>query len=128
MLDVKTIADAVRKDLLSFLKKLLANMPIVVLVTIPQKYARSLAKTLLKKRVCACVNILKGIESLFWWQGKIDTEKEALLFIKTKDSAFSKLKKVIKCNHPYDLPEIIALKVGKINNEYHQWLDKEIHV
>lgn len=103
-------------------------MPIVVLVTIPQKYARSLAKTLLKKRVCACVNILKGIESLFWWQGKIDTEKEALLFIKTKESAFSKLKKVIKCNHPYDVPEIIALKVGKINNEYHQWLDKEIHV
>lgn len=128
MLDAKTIAGAVRKDLLNFLKKLIADMTIVVLVTIPQKRAKSLAKILLKERVCACVNILKGIESFFWWQGKIDTEKEALLFIKTKESAFSKLKKVIKRNHPYDVPEIIALKVGKINSEYQQWLDKEIHV
>jgi len=103
-------------------------MTIVVLVTIPQKGARSLAKLLLKERVCACVNILKGLESLFWWQGKIDTGEEALLFIKTKESAFSKLKNVIKRNHPYDVPEIIALKVGKINKEYQQWLDKEMHV
>lgn len=102
-------------------------MTLVIFVTIPQEKAKSFTKILLKERACACVNILKGVESLFWWQGKIDSEKEALLIIKTKQSAYYKLKKVIKLNHPYSVPEIIALKVDKIDNEYQKWLEKEVH-
>ena len=49
---------------------------ILVLVTIPQNKAKTLVKILLEEKVCACVNILKGVESFFWWQGKIDSDKE----------------------------------------------------
>lgn len=103
-------------------------MTLIIFVTIPQEKAKSFAKILLKERACACINILKGVESLFWWQGKIDSEKEALLIIKTKQSAYYKLKKVIKLNHPYSVPEIVALKVDKIDSQYQKWLEKEVDV
>jgi len=98
----------------------------VILVTIPEEQAKSFTKILLRERVCACVNILKGVESFFWWQGKIDSGKEALLLIKTKKSAYNKLKKIIKLNHPYDLPEIIGFEIDKIDSEYQKWLKKEV--
>ena len=102
-------------------------MALIIFVTIPQGKASSFAKKLLKERSCACVNILKGVDSFFWWQGKIDSEKEALLIIKTKQSAYHKLRKVIKLNHPYSVPEIIALKVDKIDGQYQKWVEKEVH-
>ena len=104
----------------------MSNTAMVILVTIPEEQAKSFTKILLRERVCACVNILKGVESFFWWQGKIDSGKEALLLIKTKKSAYNKLKKIIKLNHPYDLPEIIGFEIDKIDSEYQKWLKKEV--
>ena len=98
-------------------------MALLVLVTIPQDEAKGLVKILLKEKACACVNIVKGVESFFWWEGKIDTEKESLLIIKTKKALFSRLEKLIKNNHPYDVPEIIGFEIDKINKEYSNWLN-----
>tara|TARA_B100000315_G_C14499065_1_gene551454 strand:+ start:434 stop:745 length:312 start_codon:yes stop_codon:yes gene_type:complete len=100
-------------------------MLLVVLVTIPQNKARFLAKKLLQKKVCACINIIKGIESFFWWEGKIDITGESLMIIKTKKSLFSKLKKVIKENHPYTVPEIVGIEATKVNKPYLDWINKE---
>lgn len=100
-------------------------MIIAVLVTIPEKDAEHLSKMLLEERVCACVNIVKGVKSLFWWQGKIDETQEAILIIKTKDSLFGKLKTLIKNNHPYEVPEVISFKIDQINQEYLDWVNKE---
>ncbi len=98
---------------------------LIVLVTIPQSKARVFAKKIVKKRLSACVNIIKGVESVFWWQGKIDTAKEALLLIKTKQTNFTALKKFIESIHPYLVCEVIAVKVDKINQKYLSWLLKE---
>lgn len=103
-------------------------MATVVLVTVPEGKAKNLARILLKKRICACINILRGVESLFWWEGKIDTAKEALLVIKTQKSNFAKLKATVKANHPYTVPEIIALDIDRGNKEYLNWLKKETDV
>ena len=100
-------------------------MAIMVLVTTPHGKAKDLAKILLKQKVCACVNIIDRVESFFWWQGKINTETESLLIIKTKSSLFSKLEKIIKHNHSYTVPEIIAFEIDKINKGYKEWLNKE---
>lgn len=100
-------------------------MAILVLVTIPQDKAKFLAELLLNNKLCACVNILNGVQSFFWWDGKIDQENESLLLIKTKSSLFSELEKLIISNHPYTVPEIIALKIDKINKKYLDWLNKE---
>ena len=100
-------------------------MAIAVLVTIPNENAQGLAKVLLEERVCACVNIVSGVKSFFWWEGKIDEAQESLLIIKTKDALFGKLQTVVKENHPYSVPEIISLKIDDINKEYLAWLNKE---
>ncbi|MDD5584261.1 MAG: divalent-cation tolerance protein CutA [Candidatus Omnitrophica bacterium] len=100
-------------------------MAIAVLVTIPEKEAEALATMLLSERVCACVNIIKGVRSLFWWEGKINNADEVILVIKTKDSLYAKLKTMVKNNHPYSVPEIISVKIDQINQEYTEWLNKE---
>ncbi|MFA5338407.1 MAG: divalent-cation tolerance protein CutA [Candidatus Omnitrophota bacterium] len=100
-------------------------MVMAVLVTIPEKDAESLAKMLLGERVCACINIVSGVKSLFWWKGKLDEASESLLIIKTKETLLAKLKILIKNNHPYEVPEIISFKIDNINQEYLDWLNKE---
>ncbi|MCQ9206148.1 MAG: divalent-cation tolerance protein CutA [Omnitrophica bacterium] len=101
-------------------------MALMVLVTVPKDKAKNLANILLQQKVCACVNIVGGLESFFWWEGKIDTETESLLIIKTKDAIFSKLEELIKKNHPYSVPEIIGFQIDKINKSYLDWLNKEV--
>lgn len=100
-------------------------MGIVVLVSIPKAQAEDFARALLSERVCACINIINDVKSLFWWQGKIDEAQEALLIIKTKDILFGKLQALIKTNHPYEVPEIISFKIDQINPQYQEWLNKE---
>jgi periplasmic divalent cation tolerance protein len=101
-------------------------MPIAVIVTIPKENSRELVDVLLKAKLCACVNIIDGVESRFWWEGKIDTAKESILIIKTDDSVFTQLEKTVKENHPYQVPEIIAINIDKINEAYLKWLVGEV--
>lgn len=100
-------------------------MAIAVIVTIPQEKAEELAKTLLEKKVCACVNILNGVQSHFLWKGKLDFAEEAMMVIKTKETLFPKLKAFIKENHPYDVPEIIGFDITHIDEDYQDWMYKE---
>lgn len=102
-------------------------MIIAVLVTIPKDKALALTKILLERRVCACVNIIKEVNSFFWWEGKIDQAKESYLIIKTEAKKFNSLKKLIEANHPYQVPEIVAINIAKVNKPYHAWLKAQIN-
>ena len=97
---------------------------IVVLVTAGSKEeAQKIARGLLEEKFAACVNIIDGVESHFWWQGKIDIVKEALLVIKTRKELFNKLAKKVKSLHSYSVPEIIALSIVTGNTEYLKWIN-----
>mgnify|MGYP001566034037 FL=1 len=99
-------------------------MHIVVFVTAgSEKEAKKLALGLLKEKLAACVNIIDGVRSHFWWQGKIDKAKEALLIIKTRKALFNKLLKKVKSLHSYAVPEILALPVISGNKKYLDWID-----
>ena len=99
-------------------------MYIVVFITAGSKEeAQKIARGLLEEKLAACVNILPGLESHFWWQGKIDSAKEALLVIKTKKELFNKLAKKVKSLHSYSVPEIIALPIVTGNTEYLNWIN-----
>ena len=101
-------------------------MFIVVFVTVPDlKTAKKITKGLLAKKLCACVNIVKDIESFFWWQGKIDKAAELLLIIKTQKKLFKKLEKAILTLHPYQTVEIIALPIVLVNKKYASWIKQE---
>ncbi|MFH1479458.1 MAG: divalent-cation tolerance protein CutA [Candidatus Omnitrophota bacterium] len=99
---------------------------VAVFITTPTiKEAKKISSALVKQHIVACSNIVKGIDSIFWWQGKIDTAKEVLLIAKTKRPLLKKLIKVTKCNHSYDVPEIIAFPIIGGNKDYLDWIKKE---
>ena len=88
--------------------------------------AKIIATTLVNERLAACVNILKGIESVFRWKGKICSEKEILLFIKGSVRKRSKLSERIRSLHSYKVPEIIFLKIDSGLDKYIDWLNKQV--
>ncbi|XP_010061510.2 protein CutA, chloroplastic isoform X1 [Eucalyptus grandis] len=96
---------------------------IVVYVTVPSKEAgKKLAESIIKERLAACVNIVPGIESIYHWQGKIETDSEELLIIKTRESLLEPLTQHVKANHPYDVPEVIGLPIQGGNVQYLEWI------
>lgn len=99
---------------------------IIFITTANLKQAKTISKALLNGKLVACVNIIKGVESLFWWQGKIDKTKEVLLIIKTKKSLFEKISRLVSKIHSYDTPEIISFSLENISLKYQRWLDASI--
>ncbi len=95
----------------------------VVLVTAPKGgAARKLARLILKRRLAACVNIIKGIDSLFWWEGKIDAAREDLMVVKTRRDLLASLTRTIKKAHSYSVCEVVALPIIGGNRSYLDWL------
>lgn len=102
-------------------------MHLVIFVTASnKKETHKIAHELVKSKLCACVNIIGNVESVFWWQGKIDTAKEALLIIKSKRSKLNQIIKLIKSLHSYEVPEIIALPIIAGEKKYLSWLDDSV--
>ncbi|XP_006662309.3 protein CutA 1, chloroplastic [Oryza brachyantha] len=96
---------------------------IVVYVTVPNKEAgKKLAGSIISEKLAACVNIVPGIESVYWWEGKVQTDAEELLIIKTRESLLDALTEHVKANHEYDVPEVIALPIKGGNLKYLEWL------
>ena len=88
--------------------------------------AHQIAEVLVKQRKAACVNIVPGVSSLFWWQDKLDSAGECLLVAKTKASQLDELVNLVKEIHSYDIPEIIALPIVGGNQDYLEWISKEV--
>ncbi len=102
-------------------------MYIIILITAKdKKEADKIAQALIKNKLAACVNILPGVQSLFWWQGKVDQAKEALLVVKSRKEKFAKIAKLVKSVHSYDVPEIIAIPIVSGFKPYLNWIDESI--
>lgn len=103
------------------------NKYIVVLVTAKdKKEAAKIAQGLLQAKLIACANIIDGVQSLFWWQGKIDSSKEVLLILKTKKTLFRKISAQVKSLHSYQTPEIIALPIVNGSEDYLSWVSSSV--
>lgn len=100
---------------------------VVVLCTAPSDRAEGIARALLERRVAACVNIVPGATSLYWWQGAIEAASEALLVIKTRADRVSALTELILAAHPYDVPEVLVLPtlLGAGHRAYLAWVAAE---
>jgi|SRR5690606_6062964 len=90
-----------------------------------KKEAKKIAKSLLEDRLAACVNIIQGVESMFRWEGKIQTAAEVLLILKTREACIPDLMKMVEELHSYDCPVVEVLEIKDGNVDFLQWLDRE---
>ena len=95
----------------------------VVLVTAPKiTVARKLARLVLEERLAACVNIVRGVESHYWWEGKVCRDAEVLLVMKTAKARLKALEEQVLAAHPYDTPEFVTWPIARGSKKYLDWL------
>lgn len=100
---------------------------LVILITAPNlESARQIARTLVEKRLAACVNLLPGATSIYRWEGQVQEDAEVLLVCKTHRTRLAALQEEVKTIHPYQVPEIIALPIVAGLDVYLNWLAESV--
>jgi len=99
---------------------------VIVLITAPMDEAEGVAKALLERKLASCVNILRGVESIYWWRGKVESSGEAMLVVKTRLDLIEEVERVLGEVHSYEVPELIALPIIGGSEEYIAWLESTL--
>ncbi len=96
---------------------------VLLITTSSEEEAHKIGRLLVEQKKAACVNIVPGVNSLFWWEGELESAQESLMIVKTKASLFPAIVELVKGAHSYEVPEIIALPIAAGNEDYLKWLD-----
>lgn len=101
----------------------------IVLTTTPNlQEAETLAELIVNARLAACVQILPQMTSVYQWEGKLQKESEHLLMIKTLPGKWAELHDLIRSNHSYETPEIVAIDADEVSPQYLRWLSAYVEV
>jgi periplasmic divalent cation tolerance protein len=102
---------------------------VVVLVSVGNlKEARKIARGVVASGLAACVTVSGPVDSVYRWQGQIDSSRERLLVIKTSREAFRELEAAIRRMHSYAVPEIVSLPIIDGSRDYLEWLDQSLKI
>jgi periplasmic divalent cation tolerance protein len=100
---------------------------LVVLSTFDKREeAERISRLLLQKRLCACIQIIGPIKSLYLWKGKAEEAEEWLCLMKTSSQLYKEVEALLLKEHPYEVPEIIALPISIGSPSYMKWLEEEL--
>jgi periplasmic divalent cation tolerance protein len=101
--------------------------PVIVLTTVGTAFdVAALARELVEQRLAACVNVIPRIESVYRWQGRIETDAEQLLLIKTVDERVDALQSALMARHPYDVPEFVVMRMDDVRGPWREWLIESV--
>ena len=104
---------------------LMAEEVLTVFTTWPDlDTARTAARTLVEERLAACGNIVPGVESVYRWEGKVETGAEVLVVFKTVIGSYQMFETRLRALHPYQVPEVLALRVTNGLPAYLRWVEQ----
>lgn len=86
--------------------------------------ANSISEQLTKSRLAVCVNIVEGVQSLFFWDNSLQKESELLMLIKCSENKLEELEAALLDMHPYDTPEFICFEASKVSKGYKKWIEE----
>ena len=89
--------------------------------------AKNISLTLVEERLAACANIAPNINSVYWWNGKIENAGEQLIIIKSVAARLDAVIARVKSLHSYKVPEIVALPVIGVNSDYLKWIENSVN-
>ncbi len=104
----------------------MARFTAVLVTAGSMEEAEKIAGKLLDEKKAACVNIIPGVKSFFRWEGKRESNEEVLMIVKSRVEILDEVIEVVKTNHSYDVPEIIALPIAGGDENYLKWMEGEI--
>jgi len=87
--------------------------------------AERAGRQIVEKRLAACVNILPGMVSHYWWQGQIERAEEVVMVIKTRASLAEAVREAVKGLHTYEVPSVMVLPVESVDANYYAWILQE---
>ena len=99
---------------------------LIAYCTCPPEKAAAIAGELVKRKVCACVNIVPAVQSVYAWKGEVEEDAESLLVIKTRRDRFPRLEQSVREIHPYEVFELVACRVDLGNPAYLRWIDESV--
>jgi periplasmic divalent cation tolerance protein len=99
---------------------------VLVYTTFPSVVeAERAGRALVERRLCACVNIIPGMISHYWWQGAVERGEEAVMIIKTRDALAERVRRAVKEMHSYSTPAILVIPLASVDEGYLGWLMAE---
>lgn len=90
-----------------------------------EKQAEDIGAVLVERRLAACVNILPGMQSMYWWEGKVQRASEVVLIAKTRENLVDDLTQAVKAVHPYDVPCVVSVPINGGNPDFLAWIADE---
>ncbi len=97
---------------------------VIFITAASREEAEKIASALVEQKLVACVNILSGITSVFWWEGNLCKEQEVFMMAKTEMKHFPQVAETVKKLHSYQVPEIIMLPIVQGSADYLQWIQE----
>ena len=103
----------------------MAGEVVTVFTTWPDvETARTAARTLVEEKLAACGNIVPGVESVYRWEGKVETSAEVLVIFKTTAGSYAALEARVRALHPYEVPEVLGVRVTDGLPAYLRWVEE----
>jgi len=102
-------------------------MVLIYVTTSNEKEAIKIGQLVVKKRLAACSNVISNMKSMYWWEGNLENDNEAILILKTLEKNIKDIFDLVSSIHSYDNPCILALPVLNASEDYLKWIKQEIN-